>query len=310
MTPLTPARTCYYAGRDLPRMVRGRHVETCGRDGECRGCQPCTAAHCRVCGIEHSDGTCPDCLDETRDTLRQIVQLCGDLPAEAVVRGVDSEAAMLWGPATDWERWGHVQASIAVGRLPADWCEVADSETHPLYVLGSWDAMVRDVLDHDEPEERVTIGEAARYLDMQLTYLAGFDDLPFEDMARDLRRCLSHLEAVLHDGEQRDTGAPCLDCRVPLVREWGERAADDGWRCPRCRRFSTDAQYRFAVMHLHRDSAEWLTDKEMQLRTGVPCGTIRRWALEGLVEKRMDSGRRVYRVAHVEAEARRLGRLA
>lgn len=206
---------------------------------------------------------------------------------------------VLIGPAVDPEQLGHVQASIAAGRIPADYLDHADHELHPLFVLGTWDMVWRDALEHDETAEVLTVTLAIDYLDRQLSYMAGFEHVPFEDFAGDLRRCLAHLEAVLHDGEQRDTGAPCMTCGRALERTWGTTEADDGWACPRCRQTSTEAQYRFAVMHLHREEAEWLTDKDMQIRTGVRAGTVREWARRGLVEKRRDSGRTVYRVADV-----------
>lgn len=290
--------TCRWAGSDRPRSVKGRHEEGCA-DEACWGCAACNEAHCRVCRVAHTDGTCAECMAETRGALWQIVNLTGALPAEAIAKGVDSEAAMLWGPATDWERWGHVQASIRVGRLPADWCEVADNERHPLFVLGQWDACVREVLDHDEPAERVTIGEAAKYLDMQLTYLGGFDDLPFEELARDLRACVAHLEAVLHDGEQRDTGAPCMTCRVPLVREWGLLAAADGWRCPRCKEFRTDQEYRLNYAEVHMSHADWITAAEVELLTGIKPATLRKRVERKELTSRRDSGRVVYQAARI-----------
>lgn len=288
---------CRWMGTDRPRAVVGRHDADCDAE-DCKGCAECPEEHCRVCGIAHGRG-CAECLAETRGNLWEIVKLTGALPAEAIAKGVESEAAMLWGPATDWERWGHVQASIRVGRIPADWCEVADSERHPLYVLGSWDAMVRDVLEHEEPESVVTIGEAARYIDMQLTYLAGFADLPFEDMARDLRACVGHLEAVLHDGIQRDTGAPCMDCRIPLVREWGLLVAADGWRCPRCKEFRSDEDYRLNVAQVHAEKAEWLTAGEVEVLTGIKPAALRKRVERGDVKSQRDSGRTVYRANQI-----------
>lgn len=291
--------TCYYAGSDRPRMVRGEHlVAGC----ECDGCVECAHSHCRICTHAHAVGTCPECMAATRETLHEIGRMCDALPEEVEMRGVEGEAMMLLGPAADPEARGHMQASINVGRIPEDYLEEAYGELHPLFVLGTWDMLVRDALEHDESDDRLTVAIAIDYLDRQLTYLGGFEDLPFEDMARDLRACANHMERVLHDGEQVETGAPCMTCRVPLRLVRGER--DDRWQCPRCKQESTDAQYRFAVQHLHRENAEWLTDREMELRTGVRAGTVREWARdredrEALVGKRRDSGRVVYLVADV-----------
>lgn len=313
--------SCHYAGSTQPRMMTGRHQAEHADGEECRGCAPCWADHCRVCGVTHVDGlgTCGTCLAETREALAEIARLCADLPAEVTHRGPESEAMNLLGPVADYEQTGHVQASIAAGRLPADWLEVADDETHPLLVLATWADVVREALDHEAPMGRATIAGEAGYLDVQLTYLAGYEYLPFEDLARDVRASRAHLEQVLHDGEQVDTGAPCLACGCRLVRVWDMNGLGaDGWRCPRCRQTSTEEQYRFAIaaeaseqrerLELERiAAAEWLTDKEIQLRTGVPTSTTRVWATRGHVstreQPRPHGARILYRVSDVEQRA-------
>lgn len=50
---------CFWVASDQPRWLRARHVDEC-EDETCRGCQPCTEPHCRVCGVAHSEGACPD----------------------------------------------------------------------------------------------------------------------------------------------------------------------------------------------------------------------------------------------------------
>jgi hypothetical protein len=174
-------------------------------------------------------------------------------------------------------------------------------------VLGSWDMLVTEHYGQLERITRVTITDAAGYLARNLSDLAQDADFAFEELARELRACRSHLEAVLHDGEQVDTGAPCMTCGVPLRREWGKLVKADGWRCPRCRAFSTEDQYRFAVAHLHREEATHLTAGEMEIRTGVTASTVRAWASKGRVAKRRDSERTVYAVADVLRHAERAG---
>jgi hypothetical protein len=245
-------------------------------------------------------------MAETREALRDIGRMCGALPEEVEHRGIDGEAMMLLGPSADPEARGHLEASVAAGRVSADYLADATGETHPLWVLGTWSMVWRDALEHDEAATG-ELGEAVDYLDRTMGYMGGFEHAPFEDFARDLRRCRTHLESVLHDGEQIDTGAPCMTCRVPLDRVWGLDDQADGWKCPRCRATSTDAQYRFAVMHLHREKATHLTDREMQLRTGVKAGTVRIWARRGHVERKRDQGRTVYSVADVERHAKSAG---
>lgn len=303
---------CRYAGHDQPRVLRDRHGDEC-EGGACRGCQPCTEPHCRVCGLTHTEGACAECVASTREDLHTIGAMCDALPVEVIHRGVESEAMTLLGPAADPEAWGHVSASVKIGRLPEDYISEADGELHPLFALGTWDMCWRAELEHDEPAGRLELVDAVDYLDQQMTYMAGYEHAPFEDFARDLRRCRAHLEMTLHDGEQRETGAPCMQCDVPLRKCWAGRempwstsertalAASDGWACPRCRLWHTEDQYRFAVKHLHRAEAEWLTDRDMELRTNIKAGTVRSWAREetALVRKRRDSGRTLYSVDDV-----------
>lgn len=316
---------CRYNGRTNPRTVPGRHDGAC-MDEACPGCAPCPRPHCRVCGIAHTDGTCAECMAETREALREIARMCDALPEEVEHRGVEGEAMMLLGPAANPEARGHLEASVLAGRVSRDAIEATHlrgcddpkctgcaGELHPDFVLGAWEDVWREALDHDPPPEKFTLAESVDYLDRTMSYMGSWPHVPFEEFARDLRRCASHLEAVLHDGEQVDTGAPCMTCSADLRRVWKgddmpwtkktdthpEKAHEDGWACPRCRRWHTENQYRAAVLNLHREEATYLTDREMHLRTGVTAGKVRVWANRGLVERKRDQGRTVYSVADV-----------
>lgn len=317
---------CRWVSSDQPRVVIGRHGYDCPGE-ECRGCQPCTEPHCRICGMAHADGTCAECLAETRASLREIGRLCDALPSEVTHRGIDGEAMMLLGPTADVEARQHAEASYLAGRLPEGWLETGrhgkecptlrnepclgcgGDEYHPLTVLASWQDLYAAEFEHDITR-RATVEDALGYLDRNLSYAAVWPHAPFEDFARDLRRCVAHLEAVLHDGEQRDRGAPCMTCGVPLERTWGDTERADGWRCPKCRQTSTEDQYRFAVAHLHRAEATELTDRDMEIRTGVKAGTVRVWANRGLIDRRRDSGRTLYRVDQVMELAKERGLVA
>lgn len=292
---------CRWMGREQPRAVVNRHEDRCA-DDECRGCLPCPSGHCRVCETIHAEGTCPDCLDETRETIAEIVRLCADLDLEVEAKGVESEAMHLLGPTAQPEAWRQR------GRFGHRYdLEARLGENHPLWVLGTWEMLYRDAFDHTS-HDRVSVTDAAGYLDRNLGYMSGYSDVPFEDLARDARSCRAHLEAVLHDGEQRDQGAPCMNCGALLERTWDHTGSgNDGWKCPRCKRTSTEAQYRFAVAHLHREEATELTDRDMEIRTGVKAGTIRVWANRDLVRKRRDSGRVLYSVRDVLDQAQASG---
>lgn len=292
---------CRFTSSTTPRVVVGAHDGGCVNPELCSGCLPCPAAHCRCCGVEHSVGACAGCVGEARENLAEIRRMCRELRTEAVHRGVNGEAMVLLGPATDPEAWGHHEASALAGRIPADFLDFADDDRHPLLVLGTWAMTYRDAFEHDEPDDRATVELEAAYIDRNLAYAATFEWVPFEDMSRDLRGCRSHLEAVLHDGEQIDRGAPCMTCSKLLTRVWGKDNRGDGWECRRCRTRSTEAQYEYAVTAYYVENSDWLSDVHMQARTGVKAGTVRVWAQRDLVAKRVDSGRVVYSVADVEA---------
>jgi hypothetical protein len=240
---------CRWVSTTEPRVVPSRHVYGCEEE-TCRGCQPCTEAHCRVDGRTHvntAGAACPECVAEARGDLREIGRLCNALPEEVEHRGVEGEAMMLLGPSTDPEAWGHREASARAGRIPADYLDEARDELHPLFVLGGWDMVYRDAFEHSEAEA-MTLAVVVDYLDRNLTYAATWPHVPFEDMARDLRRCVSHLERVLHDENQGDrANVGCFECGGDLERKLTKTGFDDFWTCGRCRRRYTPAEYNFAL---------------------------------------------------------------
>jgi hypothetical protein len=240
---------CRWVASTQPRAVVGRHDDGC-TDETCRGCQPCTEPHCRVCSRVHAEGTCAECLAATRADLREIARLCDALPAEVEHRGLEGEAMVLLGPAADPEARGHLEASVACGRVPADYLDHADGELHPLFVLGTHDMVWREALDHDEPDA-LTLADTIDYLDRTMSYMAGFPHVPFEDFARDLRRCVAHLKGVLHDSERGvRANVSCFECGDDLERRLGKEGFEDHWTCrnPRCpRRTYTIAEFNFAL---------------------------------------------------------------
>lgn len=314
--------TCRYAGKNQPRLVTGQHHDDCpgaeGFDTDCSGCAPCGQPHCRVCGRVHVDHTCAECLAETRSNLRAIGTLTGTLPDEVEHRGLNGEAMNLLGPAIDPEALGHVEASIAAGRLPADWLDHPDptDRLHPMFTVGNWDMLVRDALEHDEVDGPWILATGIEYLDRQLTYLAAYPHLPFEDLASDLQACVDHLQRVVHDGEQIEKGAPCLICKRKVTR----KTLDDGeieFYCDRCQRVLPEPEYRRAVAAAYIAYADRLNIADLSERIEVKQGTLRRWASVRTTQRvgeppvehppllrscgRDKKGRKVYRVADAVA---------
>jgi len=223
--------------------------------------------------------TCPACLDAARSDLQAIADLCHALPAEAVEKGVQSEAMMLLGPVANPEAWRNHAASALFGRVDDAYLEDCrsskrasdiDDEMHPLWVLGTWEQVWRDFLDH-QTEAPFTLVAGYAYLDMQIGYMSEQVDPPFDEFARELRQCRGHLEDVLRDGIREERGAPCVQCGSPMVR------TEDHWECRRCHRRVTEVEYRFAVGAAYRAHSPSLTAADMHERTGVKASVVRVW---------------------------------
>lgn len=263
--------TCRFVANDQPRTIRGRHGDNCPgyydpEQGEriidCTGCLPCTEPHCRICGSTHVDGTCAECLAETRAHLHDIARMCDALPEEVEHRGIEGEAMMLLAPAANPEARGHLEASVLAGRVSRDAiitshvksCEDPDEcigcagELHPEFVLGTWESVWREALDHDEPRTLFDLAATVAYVDLTMGYMSSHPHVPFKDFALDLRRCMSHLESVLHDqsyGDRANIG--CFECRQDLERRLTDTGLEDVWTCRGCRRRYTYAEYNFAL---------------------------------------------------------------
>lgn len=266
--------TCRWVARTMPRLVCQERHE---RREWCEDCTACPQAHCRVCSKEHHEHTCASCLNEARTHIAYITRTVADLlDDEAETRGPTSEAVMLLGPVADPEARGHLAASVASGRVPVGYLGETCGEEHPLWVLGTWEMVYRDAFDHDNADT-VELATAADYLDSNLTYASTWPHVPFEDLARDLQRCASHLESVLHDRDP--LGAPCLRCETPMVRAVNAKGATtDDWWCERCSKVIAADQYRYAVSAAHRAKADRLCAADLADRIGVPASTVRRWA--------------------------------
>lgn len=273
--------TCRFVSTTEPRVVAGRHATPCACDDRELGCLPCPEMHCIICGKTHAKAACTACLDSARSDLKAIMDLCLSLPAEAVEKGVQSEAMMLLGPSSDPEAWRNRATSAMVGRLDASYLEDCRDELHPLWVLGTWEQVWRDHLDHSSIAP-VTVASAHAYLDMQIGYMSEQVEPAFDEFARELRGCRAHLENVLHDGIREERGAPCVQCEKPMVR------VGDDWHCRTCHRVATEAEYRFAVGVAYRAHAPHLTAADLAERIGVKASVIRVW---GARDSRIKRGR-------------------
>lgn len=288
--------TCRYDGANKPRLLRS-HLAEC--EGVCEGCQPCPENHCGLCGREHvgTDLTCPRCIGNVREDGTGIMGMSSRLLDEAIVKGVNSEAANLAGPVADPEAWSWRKVSAEQGRASHITLTEDDESTHPAWVLGTWEMLVREHLEQPS-DDLLSIESAWAYLAVHLHRLANDGDFAFEELARDLRLCRGHLEDVLCDGEREERGAPCPTCTDEredkagprLVRKYNgsdTSGASDSWHCPRdLNHWWREADYRQRIGTKYLKHATALTARQMHDAHRVSEGSVRGWASLGKVRKR------------------------
>ena len=242
--------------------------EPCRTDDYGDPTRHCTARRTCSVHIGADELTCPRCIARTRANLRRIPTLAALLLPVAVAAGsTETAAASLAGPAAQPRAWSERQ--IAMRSHLATWekagriteaqhfhaRQVMDEtdDRHPLNVLGTWDLMIREDYGHPS-DQRVTVSNAADYLDRNLSRIANDREQDWKLFADEVRRCRRHLENVLAVAARKERGAPCPDCKAEaggaprLVREYGHWCDEadcervhydtdeaDLWVCPRNR---------------------------------------------------------------------------
>lgn len=264
------APRCHY-DRGLDQRVTREHREDCTTPDQHRGCAPCTAPHCRVCGREHLDNahpqTCDSCVGKVRDDLVDIRGLCQQLRGQAAYAdGLQAaaapipgaEAMVLIGPAT-------LPHQIRISAHLADDHRVRD-QVPPLAVLADWEDRWRTWVGH-EPAGRASISRCVGYFDRQLTYLAQVPDGPdFWEFSRALLQLRVGLERALHDEREPDRGVECFECGDRLVRRH---------RAPKRCRHKTPARRIFeqACRYLDQGYPEMGPTRLETRAARVPCGS-------------------------------------
>ena len=128
------------------------------------------------------------------------------------------------------------------------------------------------------------------------SYMGGFPHVPFEDFARDLRRCVAHLEAVLHDGEQVEvTRVPCTvercQSKPRLVIARGDTDKEDHYRCPACKATYQQGEYARAKLQLLVSTGADRHVRMQDARDAIarPERTWRKWIRFGHVRTYRDA---------------------
>lgn len=263
--PQKPA-PCYRDRDNGVRFIKAEHTIDCN-DPDCRGCKVCPEPrHCSArknCSWHIAEGelTCGRCITAVRRDLGWIGDLSALMLTQAVADGLDSQAANLAGPTAYYPKFSarrRIAKQWIEAQLPFERWEQAqaallddDDEHHPGVVLTRWEAMLRESYQHST--SAITLGTALAYLRRNLHRIAHDDEQDFPLLARELKKCRQHLEAVLHNDTKPDQGAPCPTCReagkvVRLNREYAhwctdetcerlhfDGEVDDVWWCPRDR---------------------------------------------------------------------------
>lgn len=247
--------------------------ETCRTDEYGDPTRHCTARRTCAQHVGWNELTCARCIGRVRADLRRIVDLAALMLPEAIVKGVNSEAASLAGPTADPEAWRWRQRARRDAAYTRHWGDddalmaalaelPADDEHHPTLVLGRWVLALAEDYGLEAPDP-ITLTAASDWLDRQLGKVAQDDEQDFPLLRREVGKCRAHLEAVLGDSQTPERGVPCPDCQaggkfVRLVRVYShwcddegcERIhrrdeADDRWVCPADREHEwTPSEYR------------------------------------------------------------------
>lgn len=357
----TTEKRCHWNGERRVLVTHERDCGTAGCEGcePCRR-DHCLMPRCSRHLRDHEPYVCDHCVGEVRTKLARIRDLCTLAPVALSEGGTESRVAVLVGPVPersthdarrawalrgglcrcpncpdlrpepegpwceDWKTCAHYACRRRTGRATCPdllaWLDQADDERHPLWVLGSWDMLVAEHFGHTRTM-RVTVDSAAAYLGANLTDLARHEDFAFDELAREIDDCATHVEDVLSVGTYVQRGAPCPACRdagrkaKPLERQYHEGVTDDRdeWTCPICDATFTLDEYSKRVYVDYLGEADRLTAQQMLAQYRVPEGTLRRWANgwtdsrgrwhEPIVRKRGYDGQRrqLYDVSDVQA---------
>lgn len=304
------------------RVLRGRHEASCGSPEECPGCLPCPEPHCRLCRVEHADGTCPACLFTVRQNLHAVVRYAQRLPEEALEgRGASGrggipggDALVLSAPAATSHGYaGQLLHRLLFGLDTSHTLEEARTDpTPPLQVLLHWEDRWRAA--SSQPTDLApTLERSAAYLERHLHEAAR--DLSFIPFARAMAGLVRQLEDVLLDGERAERSrVPCLECGVRLVKLYGATLEEDQHECPRCGERYDQARFTQAKHH-HLASAgadRFVHIPDAAAAVGRPEQTVRAWIRRGMVSTsrdpetlRLTAWWPHIRAAHQEATARK-----
>lgn len=210
--------------------------------------------HCRArrtCSqhVGNGENTCARCVGRTRQDIRRVVTQAALMLPQAIGDGVNSEAAMLAGPAANVEAWTWRKVAARQGGSWHLSLLEEDDERHPYTVLTRWQMMLSEDWGHALPDT-LTIAGAGAYLERNLGRLAQDPEQDWPLFASEVSRVRSHMESVIHNDTRPERGAPCPECRsvgkvVRMTRRYShwcesedcarfhfDDESADVWACP------------------------------------------------------------------------------
>lgn len=222
----------------------------------------------------------------------------GDIPGGlAIVELADSASPETWANKLDG-----AERAAAAGRR--SWPEIDDDDQGTvLWTLRYWSETYRDDLGMaiDDDAWKPTVASEARFLAMKETLDHIWStESHVDDLAGDLRGCVSRLENVLRAGERPDRSRiTCPDCNAGrgLIRQWGDGdESTDRWKCPACKHKFSDDELPSAYARQMRSTGteRWISvaDALSVLRSqGEREDTAREWIRADDVDTRTVGGR-------------------
>lgn len=218
---------CHY-DRAQGGRVTTEHRDDCDLPDTHRGCKPCTAPHCAICGREHATNdqpqTCPGCQLKTDQDLAELAMAYAALATEAMDGGGDGRlvaAAPIPGGTAQVLRGPTVPTpALKFTRTLVEDHHHSDP-LPPLAILSQWEDLYRAFLGHTPGQTRGTVTGTVRYLRTQLPYIAQRTDGPdYHAFTRQVRGLRAHLERALHDELDPEHGVECFECGDQLERRF------------------------------------------------------------------------------------------
>jgi transposase-like protein len=238
-----------------------------------------------------SEHDTPDAVTKVARDLSEILALSEALEDQAVEKANDrlmpgGLSMVALGGVASPEAWENVyEAAEALSRPTEHVADHDDDWEPPLQTILFWSEILR--VEHNrESDRRPTIASEVAFIRAALNWL--WENEPhFEDFARDVNRARVRLEELLYAGNRVErTRVPCnnpgCERRPRLIKLYGERATEDRYKCPGCKKRYDQGDYEDAYAEqLRSEGARRFVKKVDAVSTLKAQGrseyTVRNW---------------------------------